>query len=260
MNGSDPLLPAERQQRVLDLLKGELTVRSSRLSNLLGVSEMTIRRDLDTLEMQGLVERTHGGALFKQEPMVGKFRYDVSILENPGEKKRIAKKAASMIQPNDTVYIGGGTTCSQVIRHVDPGMPFTVFTNNLGVISEIGDKVVNLVMLGGAYAPETRTLSGPLTIEMIQLVTASRVFLGADALSLSAGLTTTDIDIAAIERAMINRTRGEVIVMTDQSKFGTVAEMLITSMNNIDVLVTEGEIPSDFQKDLESMKIRVLLA
>jgi len=260
LNGSDPLLPAERQQRVLDLLRGELTIRSSRLSDLLGVSEMTIRRDLDSLEMQGLVERTHGGAVLRQERVAGKFHYDTSIQENTREKKRIATKAASLIQPYDTIYIGGGTTCSQVIRYVDPGIPFTVFTNNLGVISEMGNKAANLVMLGGAYDPESRILTGPLSIEMIQLVTASKVFLGADAFSLSSGMTTTDLDLATIERAMIKRTRGEVIVMADQSKFGTVAEMLITPIKNIDVLITEWEIPRDFRRDLESMDIQVVLA
>ena len=83
MENSEQRIPAERQQRIIEILREEFTVRSSLLSQRLGVSEMTIRRDFDTLEQQGLVERTHGGAVFRQERVVGKFHYQNSIKENP---------------------------------------------------------------------------------------------------------------------------------------------------------------------------------
>jgi len=85
---NNPLLPAERQQRILEILRDEFTIRSSNLSELLCVSEMTIRRDLDALDQRGLVERTHGGAFFRQERVAGKFQYNSSIKENLAEKKQ----------------------------------------------------------------------------------------------------------------------------------------------------------------------------
>jgi DeoR family fructose operon transcriptional repressor len=261
MKNNHSPLPAERQQRILEILREEFSIRSSNLSELLGVSEMTIRRDFDLLEKQGLVERTHGGAVFRQERVAGNVHYRNSIRKNPEQKQRIAQKAASMITPNDIVYIGEGTTASMVIRFVEPAMPFAIFTNNLGVISEF--ELVNiaaeLVLLPGTYNPMTHALAGPLTIEMIQQVNATKVFLGADGLSLSAGLSTPDLEIAVIERSMIQQTRGQVIVMADHPKFGLVAEMSIAPLKHIDVLITNRKIPVDFQKDLDKMGVQVVI-
>jgi len=258
MNAS--LLPAERQQRVIEILRDEFTIRSSNLSELLGVSEMTIRRDLDILEERGLVERTHGGAVFRQERVAGKFRYQNSIMENPAEKERIATKAAAMIQPNDIIYIGEGATAAQVVKHAQPSMPFTIFTNNLGVTAEIKDIAAELVLLGGAYNYRTHSLAGSLTMEMIRQVNAAKVFLGVDGLSLSAGLTTTDLDIAVIERSMIRHTQGQVIVMADHPKFGLVAEISIAPLKHINVLITNRKLPTDFCKELESLKVEVVIS
>ena len=260
MKKSAPLLPAERQQRILEILREELSVRGSRLGELLGVSEMTIRRDLDILERQGVVERTHGGAVFRQERVVGRFHYNSAVQENLREKQRIARRAADIIEPNDIIFLGEGTTCAQMIRYVDSGMPFTIFTNNLGVISEIEDKTGDLILLGGAYNHTTRALAGPLTMEMISQVNVTKLFLGVDGFSLNAGLTTPNLEMATVDRSMIRHTRGKVIVMADHSKFGLVAEIVITPIKNIDVLITDRKIPDDFEQDLRSMNVEVVIA
>ena len=256
----DSLLPSERQQRILELIREGAAIRVSRLSELLGVSEMTIRRDLVLLEQRGVVERTHGGAIFRQERKIGKFKYQKSIQKNPEEKKRIARRAAALIEPNDTVYLGEGTTAPLVLRYADPAMVFSVFTNNLGAVSEVQDKAAELVLLGGTYNPASHALEGSITMDMIHQVYANKVFLGADGLSLSAGVTTPNLEIAVIERNMIRHTRGQVILMADHSKFGLVAEIVVSPVKRADVLITDREIPGEFQKDLESMGIRVLIA
>ncbi len=254
------LLPAERQQRILDILKHEFSVRGSHLSELLNVSEMTIRRDLDGLERQGLVERTHGGAVFRQERVAGKFHFQNSAGIHPREKQAIARRAATMISPHDTIYIGEGVTASQVVRYVEPGMPFTIFTNNLGVVSEMGESAAELILLAGAYNAATYALSGPLTMEMIARVNATKLFLGADGLSIGAGITTPNLEIAVIERSMIQHTLGQVIVLADHTKFGLVAGMKIAPLKSIQVVITSGKIPTDFQKELERLQIDVIIA
>ncbi len=254
------MLQAERQDQILEILRRDLTIRGSHLSELLGVSEMTIRRDLDLLEKQGLLERTHGGAVLKQERLIDKFQYHSSSRENPREKRRIAARASAMIEPDDTIYIGEGFTVTQVIRHVKPNMHFTIFTNNLGVISEMKHTAAELVLLAGTYNPATHALAGPLTMEMIRQVNATKVFLGADSLSLSAGLTTANLDIAVIERSMIRHTSGKVIVIADHSKFGRVAEISIAPLKHIDVVITNKKIPSDFQKEFELMGGKIVIA
>lgn len=255
-------LPVERQQHIIEILKQDYTTRSSELSEFFGVSEMTIRRDLDVLEQSGLVERTHGGAIFRQERIASSFHFRRSKHENPDQKRRIARKAASMIEPHDTVYIGEGTTASMLIRFVDPALPFTIFTNNIGVISESEslNMTAELVLLPGSYNATTHALAGPLTIEMIQQVNATKVFIGADGLSISAGVSTPDHEIATIERSMIQQTRGQVIVMADHPKFGLVAEISIAPLKHINVLITNRKVPSDFQKDLDKMGVQVVIA
>ena len=254
------MLPAERQQQILDILRKEFTVRSSALSEIFGVSEMTIRRDFDILEQRGLMERTHGGAVLKQERVAGKFQYQNSIKENFQEKQLIAGKAAAMIEPHDVVYLGEGTTTALLVRYIDPNLPCTVFTNNLGVISEIGGISAEIMFLGGAYNQVTHALAGPLTMEMIRQVNATKVFLGADALSLSAGMTTPNFEIAAIQRSMIKHTRGQVVVMANHTKFGLVAQMSIVPLKQINTLITNRKIPKDFQEELDLLGVEIHIA
>jgi DeoR family fructose operon transcriptional repressor len=259
MKNSDALLPAKRQQRILEILSQEFTARSSTLSEILGVSEMTIRRDFDILERRGLVERTHGGAVFKQERVAGKFQYQSSIKENLQEKQQIARRAASLLEPNDVIFLGEGTTAALILKYLEPGFPCTIFTNNLGVVAETDHISAELVMLGGTYNSVTHALSGPLTMQMIRQVNATKVFLGADALSISAGMTTPNFDIAIIDRSMIENTRGQVVVLANHTKFGLVAQMSVVPLKQIDILITNRKIPEDFQNDLNQLGVDVLV-
>jgi DeoR/GlpR family transcriptional regulator of sugar metabolism len=254
------MLPAERQQQILDLLKKDFTVRSSVLSEKFGVSEMTIRRDFDTLEQKGLVERTHGGAVFRQERLAGKFHYHSSIKENLEEKQQIARRAAAMVAAHDVIYLGEGTTTALMVRHIEPGLPCTIFTNNLGLTAEVGTSAAEIIVLGGSYNSVTNALAGPLTMQMIRQVNAMKVFLGADALSLSSGMTTPNFEIAIIDRSMIEHTRGQVIVLANHTKFGLVAQMSIVPLKQIDVLITNQKVPVDFQRELDTLGVQVIIA
>ncbi len=254
------MLPAERRQKILDVIARELTIRVSSLSEMLGVSEMTIRRDLDCLAERGLVERTHGGAVFIKGRTPGKFQYQSSVQTNPDQRARIARTAATLIEPLDMVYLGEGASTAEMMHFIDPEMPFTIFTNNLGVVSQVRDQAAELIVLGGTYTPETHALAGPITMEQIRQINATKVFLGVDGLSLRSGLTTPNIDIAVIERSMIQYTRGKVIAMADHSKFGLVAEVVVAPTHQIDIIVTDQKMPGGFQKDLEQLGVEVIVA
>ncbi len=257
---SDPLLPVERQQRIMELIKEGTTTRVSYLSEFLGVSEMTIRRDLDFLEEKGVVDRTYGGAVLRQEWIDKKFKYRDSVLKHPQLKNRIAQKAASMINPHDIVFLGEGRTTALVMRHADPTIPFKIFSNNLGAIPEAQDKVAEFVLLGGLYHHVSRALAGPITIEMISQVYATKTFLGADGFSLGTGATTTNSEIAQINRSMIRHSRGQVILMVDHSKFGLVAENVITPLKKVDILITNKKITDGLHQHLKLIGIRVVIA
>ncbi len=256
----EALFPAERQQRILGFIQKETMIRGSRLSELLNVSDMTIRRDLDVLEQQGLIERTHGGAVIKQERIHREFKYQTSAQENISEKERIAHAAAKLIELDDTVYIGEGTTTSHIARYVDPDMPFTIFSNNLGLLSQDLETAAEIIVLGGKYSAVTNSISGPLTMELIQQFKANKVFLSTDGFSLSAGVTATDLDLSVNARSMIKNTRGQVIILVDYSKLGKIADNRIALIKQIDILITDREIQQDFQDELEASNVEVIIA
>ena len=256
----EPLLPAERRQRILESLRSDSAIRVAVLSDRLGVSSMTIRRDLDLLERKGLVERTHGGALLRRTRALGEFRYRASASKHPQLKRRIARQAADMIDSGEVVFLGEGTTAALLMRHLDPGLRCRVFSNNIGAIFEAADKAAELVLLGGVYQPASQALAGPVTLDMISQVLAAKTFLSADGLSLAEGVTTQTHAIAVTDRHMIRHTRGQVVLMADHTKIGRVGDYVIAEAARIDVLITDGGAAPDFRQHLETLGVRVLVA
>lgn len=260
METTNSLLPIQRRQKLLEIIKENYTAKCSQLSEMLNVSEMTIRRDLMELEKQGKIERTHGGAVFHHERATTKFLYSSSKGVNPEEKKKIAAKAVGLVNAHETIFIGEGTTPSLILNYADPNLPFTVFTNNYGIAAELNNRelAAELIFLGGTYNPETCSTSGNYPLEMIERINADKVFLGADAFSLRGGLCTRNADFAAIDRAMIRNTRGEVIILSDHSKFGLIASLEIAKPKEIDIIVTNTKLSQQFYEDLASFNISVI--
>ena len=154
------MIPAERRARIVELLEERRAVRVSVLSETLGVSEMTIRRDLEQLEQAGLLSRMHGGAILKRR-MLEEPLYATNVRAHSEEKRRIAKAAAEMIQPGETVFLSSGTTAAQVLSHVDPQLKARIVTHNVGALSTAQRSALDVVLLGGSYRSRSNTLEGP---------------------------------------------------------------------------------------------------
>ena len=194
------MIPAQRRARISELLQERRAVRVSSLSEVLGVSEMTIRRDLERLEAEGLLVRTHGGAALRRH-MVEEPLYLENVAANAEQKRRIAESAAALIQPGETVFLSSGTTAAQVLRHVDPDLEARVVTHNVGALAEAHGLRLELIVVGGRYRPRSNAVDGPLSVEEVGRFHASRMLLGVDGIDLEQGLTTPTVGIAAIERA-----------------------------------------------------------
>ena len=139
-------LPAERHRRILQVLRERHAVRVSTLSELLGVSEVTVRRDLEELEQRGLLERAHGGAISTQR-LGGEPPYLEAIEQSAPEKLAIGRAAAELIQAGDTIFLNGGTTTLQVFRHLQcPGI--RVITNHVGIAAEAANRDLELIVGG----------------------------------------------------------------------------------------------------------------
>lgn len=253
------LIPAERRNAIYEILRSQGIVRVSALSARLNVSEITIRRDLELMEADGLLERTHGGAVFNQhihlEP-----RYSEKHRTHQVEKRCIGAAASSLIEDSDTLFINSGSTTLQIFRYMSERQNLKIITSNMGAFLEIQPPDLDLIMIGGLYRPQSNSLVGELAMLCLQQVYAGKCFIGVDGISLKYGVTTPNVQEAAIARMMIERTRGLVVVVADHSKFGVVADFVTAPLEKVHVLVTDSGIHSEHVQSLQERGIRVLIA
>lgn len=248
VSDASEMLPAERRARILEELEEQRVVKVSTLSEVLGVSEITIRRDLKLLDREGVLRRTHGGAVLKRRPSV-ELQLDAAVAAetHTEEKARIARAAAAMIEPRDTVFLGSGSTVASVLRYVDPGLEARVVTHSLAAAAEARGVNLELIFLGGLFRPGINAVEGTWTIDMIGSFNADKAFLGADGLDPAAGLTTPTMAVAGIELAMIRRTRGEVVVLADGHKIGLVHQVVVCPLDQVDVVLVDDGVSPDIQ-------------
>ncbi len=251
-------LPAERHRRIQELLKERQVVRVSSLSEMLGVSEVTIRRDLEDMESRGLLERTHGGALAAQR-MRTELAYFEAVTRNQSEKRRIGRAAAAMVLPGDTVFMNGGTTTLEVFRGLRP-IETKIVTNHVGMALEAADADIEVILAGGEYRPPSNSCVGPFAADALRKVYASRTFLGVEGLSRRAGLTTPAAPEAEIAALMIEQTRGQIVVVADHTKLGTVADFAIARLDRVDALVTDEGIDPAYREELIDLGLEVIVA
>jgi DeoR/GlpR family transcriptional regulator of sugar metabolism len=252
------MIPAERRARIVDLVKERRAVRVSSLSEDLGVSGMAIRRDLERLEVEGVLVRTHGGAVLKRHITEETF-YVERESTRAEEKRRIAEHAASLIEPGETVFLSSGTTAAQVLRHIDSSLEARIVTHNVGAVQEAHGLRVEVVLVGGLYRPRSNAVSGPLALEHISRFHAGKMLIGVDGFDLEEGLTTPTMGMAGVERAMIAQTRGEVVALADASKIGVVADVVICGLDQVDTVLVDDGADESVREELERLGLRCIL-
>ena len=245
-----------RQERILQLLQRDGYVRVLELSQLLNVAEITIRRDLTLMESKNLLERTHGGAI-----SVKHIHHEVNYnsrsdleLEN---KEKIAKAAAEMIEDGDTVFINGGSTTFHVFRYIT-AKNVKIITINAGALGQVDNPDVELILAGGLYHTESNAFYGGFTNDILNHVIANKAILGVHGFSRRYGLTTPMQYAAETTRIMIERTRGEIIVVADHRKFGTVSDFVTAPVNVVNTLITDHFLDKEYIQDFEELGINVI--
>jgi DeoR/GlpR family transcriptional regulator of sugar metabolism len=248
-------LPADRRRRIVDLLREGGSVRASALAGALGVSETTVRRDLEALARRGLLERSHGGA-----SLPGGVTPVVPVPEHAGSKRAIGRAAAGLVRPGETVFLNGGSTTLEVFRHL--AVSATVVSNNVLAALEPVIRDAELILLGGHVRPDPaeRTVVGPFATETLRRTFANRAVLGVGGVSADAGLTTPVAAEAEIARLMIEQTRGPIVVVADASKLGAVADFAIAPLERVDVLVTDAPPPAAERDALSRAEVAILLS
>lgn len=250
------LIPADRQQRIKDIITEKGVVRVNELSDLFQVSVLTIRRDLDVLAEQGVLERSHGGAVRRQNMPVEPLFIQKERLYKQ-EKKAIGIVAADMIEEGDMVLINSGSTTLQVINALKDKR-ITIITNNIAAAMISDDAAFDLVFLGGNYRTQSHSVAGIFGLLVLDRVYANKVIIGVDGFSFTHGLTTPIMQEAEITRAMIEKTVGKVIVVAASNKMGVVSNFKTAPVEKIDCLVTDAS-ARDFLTDLELQKAGIEL-
>jgi DeoR family fructose operon transcriptional repressor len=256
---SKPLIPAQRRERIQEYLAIHKIVRMDDLYRMLDASEATVRRDLEWMEREGIVERTHGGAMLSQR-MTLEPEYLQRAQKCPEEKRLIGKMAASLIEDGDVVFINSGTTTTQVIRHIRDGAGITVFSNNLYVALEVGDAGFKHHLIGGEFQPHSNSVAGRFAIDNLRQVYADKAILGVDGISLIHGCTVPSNSEAEVVKQMIERTKGKIFIVADHSKWGVVSNFQVATIDEIDRLITDEEIDPSALESLASHSVVSLVA
>ncbi|GAB4429046.1 MAG: DeoR/GlpR family DNA-binding transcription regulator [Anaerolineae bacterium] len=253
------LIPAQRRKQIQELLELHQVVQCTFLSEMLQVSEATIRRDLEWMESQGTLERTHGGATLSRRMPV-EPEYNHSAQTHPLEKQWIGARAAALVEDGDTIFVNSGTTATQVVRHIRDRARVTVITNNVNAALEAQDADCEIILLGGSFRARAKSVVGRFASEALRQVYASKTFIGVDGLSLKYGCTTPINAEAELARLMIERTHGQVIVVADHSKWGIVSNFEMARLDQIHLLVTNEGFETQARAELAARFIETIIA
>ncbi len=253
------LIPAQRRERIHEYLVAHKIVSTTLLCEMLDVSDATIRRDLEWLEKDGLVERTHGGAILNErlnlEP-----EYQQRAQRSPEEKSQIGALAASLIEDGDIVFVNSGTTTTQVIRHIRNRADVTVITNNLIAVLELGEVDYSLLLLGGEFQPKSHSVAGRFAISNLSQVYASKAFIGVDGISLKHGYTVPTNAEAEVVNLMRERTHGPIYVVSDHRKWGVISNFEVAPIHLIPRLITDEGLDPSARAALAARSVEIWLA
>ncbi|MFF9410370.1 DeoR/GlpR family DNA-binding transcription regulator [Streptomyces anandii] len=255
----------ERWTRLLEILSERGRVDVGEAAELLGVSQATVRRDMEELAQQQLLTRTRGGAVLSGVAYDLPLRYKAA--RQKGEKNRIARAAAGLVPPGAVVGLNGGTTTSEVARELatradlashSGGPALTIVTNAINIANELAVRPhVKTVVTGGVAQPNSYELTGPLATMLLQRLSLDYAIVGVNAVDPKLGAATQDEGEANANRAMAERA-GKVIVVADSTKLGKRAFALVCKVTEISVLITDEAAPEKLVEQFTSQGVEVL--
>jgi len=251
------VLVAERQKKIVELVNERLSIRVTELSKIFSVTEETIRRDVEKLEKENLLMRSHGGAVSIEKDQ-GEISYLEREITNAEQKRAIAVAAVRTIEPGDQIVLDASTTAWYVAKEL-PDMPLTVLTNSIKVAIELSKKEqIKVISTGGTLLSQSLSYVGPLAERSLSMYHVNKAFLSCKGVHLDRGLSDFNESQALLKKQMIE-IADETILMVDSSKFGTRAFSQIVPVTNIDCIITDSNIDEETKNVLEDNKIKLLI-
>lgn len=254
----DAMLIEERRQHILGIAQSEGRVRVRDLSAALGISQITIRKDLDYLQSKGLLQRSHGGALPAQPGAL----FDPSLQEKEkshhGEKERIAAAAVELVKEGQCVMLDSGTTTTAVAHALKKFSRLTVITNAVNIAADLTGTDFEVILTGGILRKNSFSLVGPLAEDMLAEMHADILFLGVDGFDMDIGLTTPNLLESRVNRAMVHGATRTVAVC-DSTKFDRRSLSRIVPTTSIQQVITDHGLSKEVMEHLQSLNIEVTL-
>ena len=252
------MLAEPRRRLLLDRITRQGFATLDELVKSLGVSESTVRRDLESLDLAGLVKRTHGGAVFAPSEVRAMPAFDERVSSATLEKRAIGQAAASLIDDGDTVLLDGGTTTLEVARAL-LGRPVQIVTNSLPIAQlTASSKEIDLILIGGYVYPRTGVALGPLAIAMMQGIRVRKAILGAGGI-VAEGVYNSNLLLVETERQMMACGQ-DVMIVADHTKFGRLSLAFLCGLSAIRDLVVDPEVSEHDREMLEAAGVTVHLA
>ena len=243
------MLAETRRRQLLDLISRQGYATLDQLVKSLGVSESTVRRDLEALDLAGSVKRTHGGAVYSGE-VRSMPAFEDRTATAADEKRAIGLATAALIEDGDTVLLDGGTTTLEVARAL-LGRPVQVVTNSLPIAQLWASSPrSDLVLIGGFVYPRTGVAMGPLSIAMMSGIRVRKAILGAGGI-VAEGIFNSNLLLVETERQMMACGQ-EVVIVADHTKFGRQELTRLCGLNEINRIVVDPGLPEEFRPMLES--------
>lgn len=252
---------SERRQQISVMVREQGSVQVAPLAERFGVSMQTIRKDLHFLAERGVAERSYGGAISADVVNVStEPRVEEKRVIHTGEKARIGALAAAMVAPGDSIVLDSGTTTLQIAEHLRDHEDITVLTNDFNIVAALARKErINVVVLGGLLRRRNRAFYGAQTVSSLDDLHVDKLFLGVDGFDVERGITTHYEPEAMLNRKMV-QAAGQVIAVTDHSKFGRVCLHRILNIEDIDALVTDAAPPEDVRAAAERLGLTIKVA
>ncbi|GGU67174.1 DeoR/GlpR family DNA-binding transcription regulator [Streptomyces daghestanicus] len=264
MSENQNLLAEQRRALILDEVRRRGGVRVNELTRKLGVSDMTVRRDLDALARQGVLEKVHGGAVPLVEASTHEPGFEAKSGLEPTAKEEIARAAAELVAPGAAIALSGGTTTYALAHRLVDVPELTVVTNSVRVADVFhaaqrtsGARQATVVLTGGVRTPSD-SLVGPVADQAIAALHFDLLFLGVHGISVEAGLSTPNLAEAETNRRLVQSAR-RVVVVADHTKWGVVGLSSFAELDRVDTLVTDAGLPAQARAQVAE-QLRVIVA
>lgn len=243
-----------RTNKILELLTQENRMEVSALSEMLGVSQVTIRKDLDALESKGIIKREHGFALLRSpDDINGRIAYHYEA------KRKIAQKAAELVHDGDTVMIESGSCCALLADTLTAERKDLTIVTNSAFISDYirGKSNFQIVLLGGIYQHDAQVMVGPMIRQCAENFLVNLFFIGTDGYAPGIGFTNQDQMRAQAVQDMA-RQAGNVVVLTESEKFTRQGIVPLNLKERVKTIITDQQIPASIKEELENQNIRII--